>query len=98
MKKLQLQFEDNHTLSLVCGQHNENLSRIEQSLEVSLDSFGNQITITGTAETSKQASDVLKNLYKRMATSEDVSPEAGRHLIDDMLRMAENGHDPVDMK
>ena len=97
-KKLQLQFEDNHTLSLVCGQHNENLARIEQELEVSLDSFGNQISITGPADSAAQASEVLKSLYKRLAADSDMSPVAGKHLIEDMLRLAEHGQDPVDMK
>ena len=97
-KTLQLHFEDNHTLSLVCGQHNENLARIEQELDVSLDSFGNQISVEGPADSAAQASEVLKNLYKRLASDGDVSPESGRHLIEDMLRLAEHGQDPAEIK
>lgn len=108
-KGLQLQFDDNHILGLVCGQHNENLARIEQSLGVSLDSFGNQISIVGDAETAGLASDILKSLYKNLAnnknlagdkklTSEsDADADAVLHLVEDMLRLAENGKNPVDM-
>ena len=98
MKTLQLEFDDNHTLSLVCGQHNENLSRIEQSLNVSLDSFGNQITVSGAADATQQAHEVLTSLYKRLAGTEEASAETSRHVIEDMLRMAEHGQDPVELK
>ena len=80
-------------LSLACGQHNENLARIEQALDVSLDSFGNQITITGPAEAMQQAGDVLKNLYKQLASGDGGEGTVSRQLIDDMLRMAEHGQD-----
>lgn len=96
-KTLQLQFEDNHILSLACGQHNENLARIEQALDVSLDSFGNQITIAGPAEAMQQAGDVLKNLYKQLASGDGGEGTVSRQLIDDMLRMAEHGQDPAQL-
>ena len=46
-KKVCLEFDDNERLSLLCGQHNCHLARIEQALNVGLSSFGNQITILG---------------------------------------------------
>ena len=44
---IRMEFEDNGTLALLTGEHNANLAQLEQALDVSLDSFGNSITITG---------------------------------------------------
>ena len=51
---IRMEFEDNGTLALLTGEHNANLAQLEQALDVSLDIFGNSITITGpVAETRK---------------------------------------------
>ena len=46
-KQVCLEFGDNERLRLICGQHNRHLARIEQALGVGMNSFGNQITISG---------------------------------------------------
>ena len=51
-----LEFDDNERLSLICGQQNCHLARIEQALHVGLSSFGNQITIAGDYENVDKAS------------------------------------------
>ena len=48
-----MEFEDNSTLALLTGEHNQNLAQIEAVLDVSLDSFGNSITVSGTAAMTK---------------------------------------------
>ena len=44
---IRMEFEDNGTLALLTGEHNANLAKLEQALDVSLDIFGNSITIIG---------------------------------------------------
>ena len=39
-KTVRLEFQDNDILLTLCGQHNQHLSRIEEALEISIDSFG----------------------------------------------------------
>ena len=46
---IRMEFEDNGTLARLTGEHNHNLARLEKALDVSLDSFGNSITVSGPA-------------------------------------------------
>ena len=50
---IRMDFEDNDILALLSGEHNHYLAHIEKSLDVSLDSFGNSIKITGPAKSTK---------------------------------------------
>ena len=44
---IRMEFEDNDILALLSGEHNQHLAHIEKSLDVTLDSFGNSIKISG---------------------------------------------------
>ena len=44
---IQIEFENNDILALLSGEHNQHLAHIEKSLDVTLDSFGNSIKISG---------------------------------------------------
>ena len=92
-KKVCFEFDDNERLSLLCGQHNRHLDRIEQALHVGLSSFGNQITITGDQENVDKASQAFTNLYRQLS-DHDTGTELSATLIDDLLRQAEHGVDP----
>ena len=83
-----MEFEDNSTLALLTGEHNQNLAQIEAVLDVSLDSFGNSITVSGTAAMTKKAQRALEDLYRRIAADEGAS--AGNALVDDVLRWVES--------
>ena len=61
---IRMDFEDNDILALLSGEHNHYLAHIEKSLDVSLDSFGNSIKITGPAKSTKTARRVIEDLYK----------------------------------
>ncbi|MDC1381935.1 PhoH family protein [Candidatus Puniceispirillum sp.] len=88
---IRMEFEDNDTLALLSGEHNQHLAYIEKSLDVTLDSFGNSIKILGTAKATKTARNVIENLYKRIAeTSRD---EVDKSMVDDALRWSINGHE-----
>ena len=93
-KTTSLEFEDNSLLASICGQHNQHLARIEQVLDVSMDSFGNQIRITGHPENVVRAEKAVKSLYRQFSQqSED--EEMTNQMIDEVITQAENG-DPLD--
>ena len=92
-KQVCLEFDDNERLSLLCGQHNRHLARIEQALHVGLRSFGNQITITGDYENVDKASQAFTRLYLQLSYR-DIGTELSATLVDDLLRQAERGVDP----
>ncbi|MBT5575269.1 PhoH family protein [Alphaproteobacteria bacterium] len=92
-KSVRLSFDDNDILLLLCGQHNVNLAKIEKTLDVSIDSFGNELRIKGDAEQTKTAGDVIQRLFKQLATDPDPKSTASGPLIDDILRLVEYGHD-----
>lgn len=52
---IRMDFEDNDILALLSGEHNHYLAHIEKSLDVSLDSFGNSIKISGPVKSTKTA-------------------------------------------
>ena len=92
-KQICLEFDDNERLSLLCGQHNRHLARIEQALHVGLSSFGNQITIAGEQKNVDKASQAFTSLYRQLSIH-DTLTELSATLVDDLLRQAENGVDP----
>ena len=91
-KQVCLEFDDNERLSLLCGQHNSHLARIEQALHVGLSSFGNQITIAGEHKNVDKASKAFTSLYRQLSNN-DTGTELSATLVDDLLRQAENGVD-----
>jgi phosphate starvation-inducible PhoH-like protein len=82
--KLQLEFDDNMLLPLLFGEHNIHLVRIENKLDVVLNSRGNTLVISGAEGQAKIAHKVITNLYAQA--------KKGRELdfgdVDGMLRMA----------
>ena len=58
-KLLTIEFEDNSLLPLLFGSHSVHLAQIEQELDVSLNSRGNQVDISGTRETTEQTNLIL---------------------------------------
>lgn len=89
---IRMEFEDNDILALLSGEHNQHLAYIEKSLDVTLDSFGNSIKISGAIKAKKTARVVIENLYRRIAQTSNSSID--RSMVDDALRWAINGHHP----
>ena len=81
---IRMEFEDNGKLARLTGEHNHNLARLEKALDVSLDSFGNSITVSGPAPAVKTARRALEDIYRQLGSGEDI-PEDGS-LISDALR------------
>jgi len=91
---IRIEFEDNNVFALLSGEHNQHLAHIEKSLDVTLDSFGNSIKISGAARATKTARTVIENLYKCIL---ETCSDAGwngvdKSMVDDALRWAVNGH------
>ena len=84
---IRMEFEDNDRLARLTGEHNQNLARLETALDVTLDSFGNSITISGPATATKTARRALEDIYRQLGERENI-PEDGS-LISDALRWAE---------
>ncbi len=61
-----LTFEDNRHASLVFGQYDQNLAKLERRLGVVANPNGNHVTIKGTAEACEHARLTLENLYARV--------------------------------
>ncbi len=90
-KATKLEFQDNSIFLLICGQHNKNLSSIEKHLNVSIDSFGNQIKIKGIEEDVKITAKLIKKLYERLKNKKDNLNEINSSYID--LLISEIEHD-----
>jgi phosphate starvation-inducible protein PhoH and related proteins len=58
-------FDDNRLASIVFGQYDQNLARIERRLGVSANANGNQVVLRGPREACEQARRVLQTLYQR---------------------------------
>jgi len=84
-----MDFENNGVLALMIGEHNQNLVKIEQRLDVSLDSFGNSIKIKGEPAAVKRTQTVLEDIYRTINENGDAALE--KSLIDDVIRWAEHG-------
>ena len=82
-----MDFEDNGILALVTGEHNQNLAQIEAALDVTLDSFGNSITVSGAAAMTKKAQRALEDMYWRLSSEEGSA--AGKAMVSDVLRWVE---------
>ena len=92
VNSIRMEFEDNDTLALLSGEHNQHLAYIEKTLEVTLDTFGNSIKISGAVKATKTAQIVIERRYKRIVSSS--RDEIDKSMVVDVLRWAINGHNP----
>ena len=83
-QSLHKQFDDNRLALVLFGAHHSHLARIEQQLDVSIHSRGNELTIDGPSAAVTTAATVLDRLYKRLQKGHDL------HMsdVDAALRMA----------
>jgi phosphate starvation-inducible PhoH-like protein len=97
VRPIHLQFDDNRLLPLLFGEHDRNLARIEQELEVSLNSRGNKLTITANdAWAAAAARAAIGALYERLKQGLDVDTAD----VDAAIRLAadaERGGNKVDL-
>ncbi len=85
---IKLEFQDNQILPYLYGHHNSNLAVIEQALNVSLDSFGNIIQITGNENECNTARSTIEALYHRIANDKSSEKDISSTMVKDALRFA----------
>ena len=90
-KSLVLAFEDASLFTVICGQHNQTLAKLEQALDIKADSFGNEITLQGRKEEISHAAKAIQSLYKKLAKSDVADESIVSDFIADMMRQAEFG-------
>jgi phosphate starvation-inducible protein PhoH and related proteins len=71
--EITLAFDDNRYASLLFGQYDQNLAKVERRLGVLANANGNHVTIKGPAEACEQARRVLETLYARVKLGQPVS-------------------------
>jgi phosphate starvation-inducible protein PhoH and related proteins len=71
--EITLAFDDNRFASLLFGQYDQNLAKVERRLGVFANANGNHVTIKGPAEACEQARRVLETLYARVKLGQPVS-------------------------
>ncbi|HXK54101.1 MAG TPA: PhoH family protein [Hyphomicrobiales bacterium] len=79
-----LTFEDNHLLSALLGDFDQNLALIEHRLDIEAAARGNHVFLSGPAEACAQAEDVLLSLYDRLKAGHSV----GAGDVDGAIRLA----------
>jgi phosphate starvation-inducible PhoH-like protein len=84
---IHLEFDDNRLLALLFGEYDQNLARIEQQLGVTLVSRGNQLAISGPADSVEAARETLNALYARLKRGQGID----RGDVEMALRMARAG-------
>ncbi len=83
-KAILVEFDDNHLLAQLVGEHDRYLARIEQGLKVSVTPRGNKMAITGPAHARLVTKQVLEDLYTRLENGLEVTEGE----VDAAIRMA----------
>jgi phosphate starvation-inducible protein PhoH and related proteins len=68
-----LTFEDNRAASVVLGQYDQNLAKLERALGVVAHANGNHVTLKGEGGACEQARRVLELLYSRAASGHEIT-------------------------
>ena len=72
-EQLTLEFKRNALLPELAGSHSRHLVRLEQRLGVKIAMRGNLIAIEGTPDAREQAASVLRALYERLESGEELT-------------------------
>jgi len=69
-----LAFDDNRRASLLFGQYDQNLAKLERRLRVSCVASGNHVTLKGATDACEHARRALETLYARAQLGLEISP------------------------
>ena len=99
---IQLEFHDHSLLPLLFGEHDRNLTRIEQKLNVSLSPFGNTLRISGDEASAPAAQKTLEALYRRLEKTRSKGRDPWALELGDvdaaMAWVASSGDGPDELK
>jgi phosphate starvation-inducible PhoH-like protein len=88
-RAITLQFSDNTLLSLLLGDHDRHLVRIEQMLGVRLSCRGNRVAVAGETGRVEAAQTALKSLYRRLEGNHGISLSD----VEAAIRLADSEND-----
>jgi phosphate starvation-inducible protein PhoH and related proteins len=71
--EITLAFDDNRHASVLFGQYDQNLAKVERRLGVLANANGNHVTLKGPTEACEQARRVLETLYARVKLGQPIS-------------------------
>ncbi|CAA0123956.1 PhoH-like protein [BD1-7 clade bacterium] len=74
-KSLKLEPNDPRALAVLCGQFDQHIQLIEQRLDVSIQSRGNQFRIEGFEKEVQSTTKLLKQLYKSVIKGVELTPD-----------------------
>jgi phosphate starvation-inducible protein PhoH and related proteins len=91
-KQIKLSFSDNELIRQLFGEHNSNLKRIADSIDVDIHARGNSVFISGDPETSDLALNILQQLYELLEQGYPIYPRDIEYAIkllssDDRLKL-----------
>ena len=78
-------------MAIICGQHNQTLTRLEMALSIKADSFGNEVSLSGDEAVIQRTGKAIRALYKKLASTSEDDETIIKNWIDDMMREAEFG-------
>ena len=61
-----IEFESNNILNIMLGEQSINLIKLQDTLNVRLDMFGNKVRIFGNQNIVKQTENLLNNVYRKL--------------------------------
>ena len=93
-----IEFDDNRRLIVLCGTHDENLDRIERTLDIQVMRRGNRIVLVGDASARQRGEQALNSIYTTIGSNGTVtSGEIEMALHQRGCRDTENDHDRIDL-
>lgn len=91
-QRVSVAFHDNQLASQLFGHSDENLSKIDERLNVSTSTRGNVLSITGAVDDIYRAKIALETLYKNLKSGQPVDT----HEIDAAIRMVTQTDNPTE--
>lgn len=75
VRRMGLQFDDNALVPMLFGEHDRNLARIEEELDIEISARGNELVITGPKLKLRAAQTVFDILWERLTKGMSISDE-----------------------
>lgn len=91
MAEINFELYNNQLVQQLVGPQDANLKLIEQLLNVTIGSFGNQITIQGNGETVEQARTAIDMLYNKLSRGIDITEQEVKAAV----RMSDEGAEKI---
>ena len=92
MAEISFELYNNQLVQQLVGPQDANLKLLEQLLNVTIGSFGNQITVQGDAEAIEQARTAVDMLYNKVSRGIDINEQEVKAAV----RLSDEGAAKID--